>query len=284
MIAPQLLDSEPLALPGSVASKGVTSWNSRRRRGRSRGGASRAAMKAAHCSASSSKRCRSASVSSARAKALSSTNWLTERWVACAAVCSVRFASRESRRSSLAVRAGMGSSIGDQHNTAARHCHDIGLFARLAMVPRGSSSCQQPSVRPAGGVVACSGRLLSRRLRPAAARRGGQGRRSRDRSHAQPRAASMARTHPLTVPSTVALRGMALGSCLRLGSWSGRAGAIAPVPSLSMPGEPFLLELHGSRCCDLLQGCLRGWVEGYHPLRRHLKRGFTVSLAAAGEP
>ena len=143
------------------------------------------------------------------------------------------------------------------------------------------------------GLVSCSTRrrrgrdrdgFPSRRLCLAAVRRGGQGRRSRDRSHAQPLAASMARTRPLTVPSTVALRGTALGSCLRLGSGSGRAGATASAPSRCMPGEPFLLKLHSSCCRDLLQGCLRGRVERRHPLRRRLRMGFTASLAAVAEP
>ena len=60
------------------------SSNRRRRRGRSRGGASSAAWNASHCSSLSTMRWRIASVSSARASALSTTNSLTERLAAAA--------------------------------------------------------------------------------------------------------------------------------------------------------------------------------------------------------
>lgn len=76
-------------------------------RGRGRGGASRAAMKAFHCAAFKTKVRRSASASSAPARALSGTNSLTERCATLAAACNARFASAVSLRSSFSLRVGL---------------------------------------------------------------------------------------------------------------------------------------------------------------------------------
>ncbi|CAK9253600.1 unnamed protein product [Sphagnum jensenii] len=61
--------------------------------------------KRSHCLASRLKERRSANVSSARDMALSSTNSLTERWAAVAAVRSTCLALRDKRRSSFSVLA-----------------------------------------------------------------------------------------------------------------------------------------------------------------------------------
>jgi hypothetical protein len=78
VITSQLFNPKALCHPGSGASKADGSRNRRSIRGNARGGASSAAMKAVQLAALSVKRCRSASVSSARPSALSSTNWLTD--------------------------------------------------------------------------------------------------------------------------------------------------------------------------------------------------------------
>src|SRR5208282_978674 len=86
------------------ASKNPGSFKRRSSRGRGRGGASRAAKKAFHCTSFKLKILRSASASSARANALSSTNSLTEQREVAAAALSVRLAWRVSRRSSFSLR------------------------------------------------------------------------------------------------------------------------------------------------------------------------------------
>jgi len=87
-----------------AASKQPGSFNRRFKRGSGRGGASRAARNAFHCVALRPKRRRSASASSALARALSSTNSLSERRNAAAAVCKATLSSGLSRRSSLSLR------------------------------------------------------------------------------------------------------------------------------------------------------------------------------------
>ena len=88
------------------------SCSNRARRGCTWGGASRAATNSSHCSGSSWKLCRSASVSAALARALSSTKSVTLRCAAAAAAaarCRVCIAPGVSRRSSFSLRKGMAS-------------------------------------------------------------------------------------------------------------------------------------------------------------------------------
>ncbi len=85
-------------------SKILGSVRSFARRGAWRGGAARAACKVSHCSKVRPKRWRSGSVSSARARALSRTNSLTDLCAAKAAICKARFADAVSRRSTFSLR------------------------------------------------------------------------------------------------------------------------------------------------------------------------------------
>jgi hypothetical protein len=85
-------------------SKTLGSLRSLARRGAGRGGADSAAWKAAHCLAFRPKRRRSGNVSSARARALSRTNSLTDRRAAKAAICKARLADGVKRRSSFWLR------------------------------------------------------------------------------------------------------------------------------------------------------------------------------------
>src|ERR1035438_3797581 len=85
-------------------SKTLDSLRSLARRRDGRGGASSAFWKASHCALFNPKSCRSGRVSSARARALSSTNSLTERCMADAAVCRICFADLVSRISTFSLR------------------------------------------------------------------------------------------------------------------------------------------------------------------------------------
>src|SRR5215472_8190007 len=104
MIRTQLFNVAGLGHRCGPASKNPGSFRSRSRLGSGRGGASSAVRNAFHCLASSPNVRRSAKASSARAKALSSTNSLTERCATAAAACNARFAFFVSRRSSFSVR------------------------------------------------------------------------------------------------------------------------------------------------------------------------------------
>ena len=103
------------------------SCSNRARRGCTWGGASRAATNSSQCSGSSWKLCRSASVSAALARALSSTKSVALRCAAAAARCRVCFAPGVSWRFGFSLRSG------DEVKTAgapasltspARQCHD----------------------------------------------------------------------------------------------------------------------------------------------------------------
>lgn len=106
--------------------KKTGSFSRRFKRGRGRVGASSAARNAFHCVALRPKDRRSASASSARAKALSSTNSLTERCETAAAACRARFALRVSRRSSFSLRVVRVAIIPfhSDVNDFARQCKD----------------------------------------------------------------------------------------------------------------------------------------------------------------
>ena len=104
VLPPELLNVTSRVQLPRRESKKVGSLSKRFSRGSGRGGASRAARNAFHCSALSPKNRRSARVSPALASALSRTNSLTERCETEAAAFSVSFASRVRRRSSFSVR------------------------------------------------------------------------------------------------------------------------------------------------------------------------------------
>src|ERR1035437_2758726 len=93
-------------------SKTLGSRKSLVRRGAGSEGASRADRKAAHCSVLKPNRWRSGSVSSARVRALSRTNSLTDRCAARAAVCRVRLADGVRRRSSFSLRVSVAGMSG----------------------------------------------------------------------------------------------------------------------------------------------------------------------------
>src|SRR5437763_836757 len=104
VVPAKFFDTPAIAHWRVSVSKNPGSFRRRSRRGSGRGGASSAARNFFHCAAFSPNLRRSARASSARAKALSSTNSLTERFEAAAAACNAVLASGVSRKSSFSLR------------------------------------------------------------------------------------------------------------------------------------------------------------------------------------